>query len=270
MPRPLVLGAAVTVAGAAVAYLLRRRSRTVLSRKGIKLTYLDAKASGEPIRLALYISGVPFEDRRVTYASIARLRDSGYLPFGQVPALEIDGQVFAQSQAILRWVGWHTGLYPEDLQLQMDMIDEAIFDIKYVLRPAWYGAALGRHPGTGEPLLPLDAAQCAATIEALNDVVLPKRLAQLEGMLVRASDGPYVCGSRMTIADLNLYVFASGVLDGSGVPPGVSTELLRDCPRIRALVEHIEAHPKVAEWNRRPTAPPLVEDDEPRKTVSAF
>ena len=61
-----------------------------------------------------------------------------------------------------------------------------------------------------------------------------------------------------------------GVLDGSGVPPGVSTELLGDCPRIRALVEHIEAHPKVAEWNRRPTAPPLVEDDEPRKTVSAF
>ena len=273
MPRSLVLGA-VTVAGAAgaaVAYLLRRRSRTVLSsRQAIKLTYLDAKSSGEPIRLALFISGVPFEDRRVTYASIARLRDEGYLPFGQVPALEVDGQVYAQSQAILRWVGWHTGLYPADLQLQMDMIDEAIFDVKYVLRPAWYGAALGRHPGTGEPLLPLDAAQRAATIEALNDVVLPKRLAQLEGMLVRASDGPYVCGARMTIADLNLYVFASGVLDGSGVPPGISTELLRGCPRIRALVEHIEAHPKVAEWNRRPTTPPIFEDGEQRKTVSAF
>ena len=89
-------------------------------------------------------------------------------------------------------------------------------------------------------------------------------------MLVRASDGPYVCGARMTIADLNLYVFASGVLDGSGVPPGISTELLRGCPRIRALVEHIEAHPKVAEWNRRPTTPPIFEDGEQRKTVSAF
>ena len=59
-------------------------------------------------------------------------------------------------------------------------------------------------------------------------------------------------------------------LDGSGVPPGISTELLRGCPRIRALVEHIEAHPKVAEWNRRPTTPPIFEDGEQRKTVSAF
>ena len=116
MTRALAVAAA-TAAGAALAYcvILRRRPKrpSKLSGKTVRLTYLDAKASGEPIRLALFVAGIAFDDRRVTYSQIAALRDSGYLPFGQVPALEVDGVVFAQSQAILRWVGWHSGLYPE-------------------------------------------------------------------------------------------------------------------------------------------------------------
>ena len=42
------------------------------------------------------------------------------------------------------------GLYPEHVQLQMDQVDEAVVDMKYVLRPAWYGAALGRNPKVRE------------------------------------------------------------------------------------------------------------------------
>ena len=155
----------------------------------------------------------------------------------------------------------------------MDQVDEAIVDIKYILRPAWYGAALGRHPQTGTPLLPLDAAQRSATIETLNDVILPARLGQLERLLAHTSAGPYVCGARMTIADLNLYVFASGILDGTGVPDGILTApLLAACPRIRSLVAHVEAHPKVGEWNRRPTTPPPPDVDGTQlvKTVNAF
>ena len=248
----------------------RRRS---LKHRGIRLTYLDTKGAGEPIRLALFIAGVPFQDVRVNYSQIAQLRESGYLPFGQVPVLEIDGKVFGQSQAILRWVGRLTGLYPEALQLSVDQVDEALVDLKYILRPAWYGAALGRSPINGEPLLPLSAEQRAATLETLDHVILPARLSQLDRLLARTSEGPFVCGSELTIADLNLYVYDTGILAGDGVPPGISNTLLDDCPRILALVQHVEALPKVQEWNKRPTTPAT--GDSPLKspklkTVNAF
>ncbi|CAK0892347.1 unnamed protein product, partial [Prorocentrum cordatum] len=221
----------------------------------VKLTYLDAKSSGEPIRLALHVACVAFEDVRASYDEVNRLRGSGYLPFGQVPALEVDGQVFAQSQAILRWVGRQTGLYPDDLQIQIDQVDEALVDLRSVLRPGWYGSVLGRHPLTGKPLLELTPGQRAEVIELLNTVVLPARLAQLEQLLTMTSPGPLVCGGRLTIADLSLYVYASGLLDGTGVPAGVSSQLLEACPRILAQVRHVEALPAVAEWNRLAAAP---------------
>ena len=270
MDSPRLLAAAAAAATISAVLWLRSRS---LKYKGVRLTYLDTKGAGEPIRLALFIAGVPFEDIRVTYSQIAQLRESGYLPFGQVPVLEVDGKVFGQSQAILRWVGRMTGLYPERLQLRVDQVDEAIVDLKYILRPAWYGAALGRSPINGEPLLPLSADQRAATLETLDHVILPARLAQLERLLAHTSDGPFVCGSELTIADLNLYVYATGILAGDGVPAGISNTLLDDCPRILALVQHVEALPRVQEWNKRPTTPAA--QDSPSgnpklKTVNAF
>mmetsp|Transcript_18553 Transcript_18553/g.42702 ORF Transcript_18553/g.42702 Transcript_18553/m.42702 type:complete len:241 (+) Transcript_18553:15-737(+) len=227
-----------------------------LAAKSINLLYLDAKASAEPIRLALFISDIPFNDVRVSYAQIASMRESGHLPFGQVPALEVDGKVYVQSQAILRWVGRQTRLYPNHLQLQADQVDEALADIKHSLLPAWYGAVMGRNPTTGEPLLRLDEQQRAMTIELLNSVVLPTRLAQLDRLLTVTSDGPFVCGEEMTIADLSLYVFAAGLQDGTGVPPGISTTILRPFSRILKVLHKVENHEKVIAWNSRASPAP--------------
>merc|ERR1719210_2105038 len=69
------------------------------SQQKLRLTYLDIKGVAEPVRLALFIGGLPFEDRRVSYEQILEL------PCGQVPVLEIDGEAFAQSMALLRWAG---------------------------------------------------------------------------------------------------------------------------------------------------------------------
>ena len=85
----------------------------------MKLTfkYLDIKGLGEPIRLALTVGGLPFEDVRLSYDDVVALKGvAGDLtkhngsPFGQVPVLEIDGRPFGQSGALLRWVGRECGL----------------------------------------------------------------------------------------------------------------------------------------------------------------
>lgn len=125
----------------------------------LRLTYLDIKGFGEPVRLALFVGGLPFEDHRVSHEEVAEMRNRGELPFGQVPVLDIDGQRFSQSQALLRWAGREGGLYPQELQLQCDVVEEALVDLKAALKPQWYGSAVGRSPVSGKQLAPLTEIQ---------------------------------------------------------------------------------------------------------------
>ena len=104
-----------------------------------RLTYLGIRSVAEPIRLALHIGGIPFEDRRVTYEQIAAMRASGELPMGQVPMLEVEGKCFCQTQALLRWAGEKANLYPKGQldRLQCDQVEEALADMRSCLKPLW-------------------------------------------------------------------------------------------------------------------------------------
>ena len=53
------------------------------------LTVLFAKGLAEPVRLALAVGEIAFEDRRVGYDEVARMRAAGELPFGQVQTQQV-------------------------------------------------------------------------------------------------------------------------------------------------------------------------------------
>ena len=79
----------------------------------LKLSYFDFHGGrAEPIRLALAIGGVAFEDHRFGFPEFAEVRKT--VPFGQVPVLHVDGVQVTQSDAILRYAGKLAGLYPTD------------------------------------------------------------------------------------------------------------------------------------------------------------
>ena len=62
----------------------------------------------------------------------AALRESGKAPFGQLPVLEVDGKIIAQTGAIARYCGKQGGFYPRDDDLaaaQIDMIIDTATDI---------------------------------------------------------------------------------------------------------------------------------------------
>jgi glutathione S-transferase len=81
----------------------------------IRLHYFDIRGLGEPIRLLLAIGGIQFEDLRYSadeYAASGELRAS--LPFGQMPALEVDGVFLAQTDSLMRFAARLARLYPHD------------------------------------------------------------------------------------------------------------------------------------------------------------
>jgi hypothetical protein len=81
---------------------------------------LDTEPGREPVQLS------PDDSKALDFDE----RSEGLLPFGQVPVVEIDGAVYAQSNALLRYIGRRAGLYPDGVdQLRCDIVLEAIADI---------------------------------------------------------------------------------------------------------------------------------------------
>ena len=102
----------------------------------LKLIYLDHHYwRAECSRLALHIGDVPFEDARLGYDDMYA---SGALTFGTFPALVVEGKgVLNQTQAIARYVGSVTGLYPADpfLAAKCDEAVDALSDV--LLETPW-------------------------------------------------------------------------------------------------------------------------------------
>ena len=213
----------------------------------IKLTYLNLKFIAEPIRLTLFMGDIPFKDERIDHEEVCRRRSAGVLPFGQVPVLNVDGKVYTQSSAILRWAGTQTGLYTPDIQLSCDEILGALSDINSWFKPLWFGHVLGRNPASGEKLVAMTEGQKAEALDVANRSLFP----QMFGMLSRRlGDGEYFCGGKMTIADVQWYVMGGGLLDGTYEGGIVTGDVLKDFPNLVQLVDRVGAHPRVVLWNK--------------------
>ena len=88
----------------------------------------------EVTRLALFIGDIPFNDYRVEGKEIDDLKATGLLPnkqiapFKQLPILDVDGKIIAQTGAIARFCGKLSGLYPKDNDFEAAQIDQIIDD----------------------------------------------------------------------------------------------------------------------------------------------
>ena len=78
-------------------------------------------------RVALKLSGVPFEDEVLTWpAYMAARGDKTTFPLGQIPVLRLpSGKVITQSGALARYAGELSGLYPRTSEEQL-ICDEIV------------------------------------------------------------------------------------------------------------------------------------------------
>jgi glutathione S-transferase len=98
-----------------------------------KLHYFDIDGVAEPIRNAFRLSKISFEDVRLKFDEWQKTKSANPDKFiyGQMPVVEIDSVPYAQSIALLRYVGKLGGLYPTDAieALKVDEIIDALGDI---------------------------------------------------------------------------------------------------------------------------------------------
>jgi glutathione S-transferase len=218
----------------------------------LRLTYFDTPGRAEPVRVALFIAGLPFEDRRLKFPEFAALKEQGAFPLGSVPVLEIDGRPMVQTGAILR----------------------------YVARLAQARAALeGTRRPEVEELYPSDpraAFVVDSALDTFNDTVahaltpsmferdmekkLEMRRAFVAGPFARASKyvesliaegpGPFLTGPALTIADIvlgqSVQQYRSGLLDG------ITEETLAPSPLLRRLGDAYAAHSSIQGYAQRP------------------
>lgn len=197
----------------------------------LTLTYFDVHGGrGEPVRLALHLGGIAFEDKRFGFAAFAEVRKT--TPLGQVPTLHVDGVQVTQSDAMLRYAGKLAGLYPTDAfqALLCDEVLDAVEEVNIKI-----GTTFGL---TGEALQTARTALVAGT--------LTKYLTWLQAQL-QAHGGQYLADGRLTIADLKVFALVRWLC--AGQLDHVATDLVATvAPLLAAHQQRVAQTPAIAQY----------------------
>lgn len=179
------------------------------------------------------IGKLPFTDDRFSFQEFPKVKLA--TPYLSVPTATINGKVYAQSAGILRYIGKQTGLYPtDDIEaLKVDEIVDAFNDLL---------SAMYRYRGKDDDLKRADRERLVA-----EDI--PKYAGGVEKRLACFSDGPFVLGEKVSIADTALVsivnTFRCGILDYA------PKDVLAEFPRIMEACEAVMALPEVVAWYKK-------------------
>ena len=194
----------------------------------------------EVSRLALYIGDIPFKDYRIEGADRDKFKETGILPnnqfapFKQLPVLDVDGKIFAQTGAIARFCGKLSNLYPEDNNInaaRIDQIIEAAQDINYVV------SLSGRDK---------EIEKKTKARQILSNVHLPRWFNFLEKILEENTNSNFFVGNKISIADLAIWRLLGWLT--SGLLDGVPREIIDTYPKLIRLREEVYNDPKVNSW----------------------
>ena len=205
----------------------------------ITLIYFDFPFwRAEVSRIALFMGGVDFNDRRIGSEEFQRVKANGYLddgtlmPFRQCPVLVVDGISIAQTGAIARLCGKLANLYPNNNNLLAARIDQFIdflTDLNSLI------SFSGKDVSEEQKLL---------NRKNLAAGELKRKLCILEGNI--SESDPWVTGSEISIADIAIWRTMGWMV--SGTVDGFPKNLLEEFPKIKRVCKSVDTYPKVLEW----------------------
>jgi glutathione S-transferase len=192
--------------------------------------YYTPGACSQAVHIALRESGLPFTTEKVDIKAKKTESGADYKainPKGYVPALEDEGRIFTEVQALLQYVGdkkADSGIVPRPLTLERYRLVEMLAFISTELHkqfsPFFY-------PGTPDD-----------TKAQLKDKI-GSRFEYLDGILAKQ---PFLLGDAFTVADAYLFVMTSWArnlkFDLTKYPNlGAFSERVASRPAVQAVLE---------------------------------
>jgi len=207
---------------------------------GVRLTYYDIPALGEPIRILLELSGKSWEDNRIAFSAWPEMKPT--LKWGQIPYVTTsDGQELHQTKALTRFLATQvvvTGfapLYPSRDPVTCFKIDEVIEvfeDMRGKLVPTFSIKDQAEKEAARASLFAEDGA-CTAILTRLE-------AATPEG----GNTVPYGrLGGAFTVADLWAFFFLNFLR--CGFWDGLPVDFLGKYPKLTAVVDKFGSIPAI-------------------------
>ena len=194
----------------------------------------------EVSRISLFINNIEFIDYRISEDEYKKFKQNGKLPngmiapFRQLPVLEVDNKIIAQTGAIARFCGKISGMYPikdNFKAAKIDQIIEAAQDINYII------SLSGRDK---------DLSRKLKARKRLSEIHLPKWFQFLENLLIANQNSNWFVGNSMSIADLAIWRLLGWII--SGKLEGVPKNILDNYDNLILMRKEVSHHPKVKEW----------------------
>jgi glutathione S-transferase len=196
---------------------------------------------GEFVRLALEEAGADYVDvarKRGRESNIAFMERKGekHPPFAP-PILKTGKTVIAQTALILHWLGPRLGLAPknEAERLWVHQLQLTIADLVVEIHDTHHPIGSGLYYEEQKQ----EAARRAGDFRAQR---APKFFGYFERVLTE-SGGPYLCGRRVSYADLSLFQVVEGLRYAF---PRLSKRLAKKHPQLMELAARVAARPRIA------------------------
>eukprot|EP00397_Hematodinium_sp_SG-2012_P055654 GEMP01068088.1.p1 GENE.GEMP01068088.1~~GEMP01068088.1.p1 ORF type:complete len:294 (-),score=62.63 GEMP01068088.1:397-1152(-) len=189
----------------------------------VKLIYHTVGAA-EPIKHALQIASIPFEEQKVAYEEWKAMRSIG-------PILIVNGRKIKQTQAILRFIGKlnNSGLYPTDPReaMIMDELLDLVRDLRSRIGSMKYGTEEQK------------AEKCSNVIDCL----IPDLFEKIDDRVENSPTG-FLFGKEITVADLEVASMSTFVTKGT--IEGVPKNILDPFPNVLRVHYNVMRHPKIS------------------------
>lgn len=194
----------------------------------LQLYYFDFLGRAEVARIALELSGVEYEDVRLSRDQWAEFKPK--TPYGQLPVMTVDGKMLAQSAAISRYCAKLAGLVPSnDLQAALcDELYEASSEIQALVYPS---------------MMMKDESEKLEARKKLVEGPLADKLAMLDKRLADIAGDKFVGGDKPSHGDLAVYCMCGWLI--SGTLDGIPKDLLKSYSNLSALRNRVASVPVI-------------------------
>ncbi|XP_059155473.1 S-crystallin SL11-like [Physella acuta] len=192
----------------------------------IRLLYFDGKGRAELARLLLAAGGKKYEDVRFSMEDWPKFKPS--TPYGQAPALEVDGVMFAESIAISSFLAREFNFYGKN-NLENFKIDELV-----QLYNDYFTKAIDLMFHTN------DTAKKNEGIKKFKEEDAPRYLGFLEANLKKNGTG-YFVGDSITLADILALDLNTGTMNSL-------LEITDNYPLLKKNLELVKGQDKIAAY----------------------